>query len=99
MEQGLFPHSGHDKRQSTEDREEERRLFYVAITRARKKLSLSYAHARSIFGQVNWQSPSEFMSDIPSSIIETITDWKQDQGDEYSDDDTTEEVGTVYLDW
>jgi DNA helicase-2/ATP-dependent DNA helicase PcrA len=98
MEQGLFPHSGHDKKQSTEDREEERRLFYVAITRARKKLTLSYAHARNIFGQINWQSPSEFLIDIPPQIIETITDWKQDQGSDY-DDDTPDEVGTVYLDW
>jgi DNA helicase-2/ATP-dependent DNA helicase PcrA len=98
MEQGLFPHSGHDKKQSTEDREEERRLFYVAITRARKKLTLSYAHARNIFGQVNWQSPSEFLSDIPSAITETITDWKQDQ-DSDTDGDADDEVGTVYLDW
>lgn len=98
MEQGLFPHSGHDQKQSTEDREEERRLFYVAITRARKKLTLSYAHARNIFGQVNWQSPSEFLTDIPPHIIETITDWKQDQGNDY-DDDTPDEVETVYLDW
>src|SRR3989344_5816435 len=49
LEEGLFPHN-RDESLSEEDSEEERRLFYVAVTRAKKKLFLSYAQTRTIFG-------------------------------------------------
>jgi DNA helicase-2/ATP-dependent DNA helicase PcrA len=68
LEDGLFPH----ERQNEEgiDREEERRLFYVAITRAKEKLFLSFANFRTIFGSRNINAPSEFISDIPADLLE-----------------------------
>lgn len=90
MEQGLFPHDGFDEKQTIEDQEEERRLFYVAITRARKRLTLSYALTRTIYGEQHFNMPSEFLSDIPTEII----DKKEPDGF-----DSAEPIKTVYLDW
>ncbi len=71
LEQDLFPHRRMGaERQSKEDSEEERRLFYVAITRAKKKLFLSYASVRTIFGQRQVNAPSEFLSDIDDAYTE-----------------------------
>lgn len=69
LEDGLFPHQRHDEAEGF-DSEEERRLFYVAITRARKKLFLSFANFRTIFGSRNINTPSEFISDIPAILLE-----------------------------
>lgn len=67
LEQDLFPHTkGNTK--TKEDDEEERRLFYVAVTRAREKLFLSYASLRTIFGMKQVNSPSEFIYDIPAHL-------------------------------
>jgi len=70
LEDGLFPHERQNEGQSGEDREEERRLFYVAITRAKEKLFLSFANFRTIFGSRNINAPSEFISDIPADLLE-----------------------------
>ncbi len=70
LEDGLFPHNRMGDSKSGEDSEEERRLFYVALTRARSKLFLSYANFRTIFGSRQINSPSEFISDIPPDIME-----------------------------
>jgi len=71
LEQDLFPHKRMGAGpQSKEDSEEERRLFYVAITRAKKKLYLSYASVRTIFGQRQVNAPSEFLSDIDDAYTE-----------------------------
>lgn len=71
LEQDLFPHKRMGQGpQSKEDSEEERRLFYVAITRAKKKLFLSYASVRTIFGQRQVNLPSEFLGDIDDSLTE-----------------------------
>lgn len=69
LEEGLFPYErmGSD---GTEDEEEERRLFYVALTRAAHKLFLSYATTRTVFGQTNVNSPSSFLMDIDDEILE-----------------------------
>jgi DNA helicase-2/ATP-dependent DNA helicase PcrA len=67
LEQDLFPHSK-DGSRVKEDKEEERRLFYVAITRAREKLFLTYASLRTIFGMKQVNSPSEFIYDIPPQL-------------------------------
>ncbi len=64
LEQDLFPHIK-DRTKKKEDTEEERRLFYVAVTRARKKLFLSYATLRTIYGMKQVNNPSEFIYDIP----------------------------------
>ncbi|MCX6735695.1 MAG: UvrD-helicase domain-containing protein [Candidatus Parcubacteria bacterium] len=71
LEDGLFPHrSFGESGVSQEHKEEERRLFYVAITRAKKRLFLSYASVRTIFGSRNMTVPSEFLSDIPEELVE-----------------------------
>lgn len=70
MEENIFPHSrslGEPK-----EIEEERRLAYVGITRARKNLYLSRASTRFAFGSPTYNSPSRFLSEIPEEIIE----WK-----------------------
>jgi DNA helicase-2/ATP-dependent DNA helicase PcrA len=67
LEQDLFPHTQNGNAKK-EDKEEERRLFYVAITRARKKLFLSYASLRTIFGMKQVNTPSEFIYDIPTHL-------------------------------
>jgi DNA helicase-2/ATP-dependent DNA helicase PcrA len=56
---------------------EERRLFYVGITRARKRLYLSLAMTRSMFGDVSVALPSRYLQEIPPELI----DWKQSPGD------------------
>ncbi len=69
LEEGLFPH----ERLGDEgvDEEEERRLFYVALTRAKKKVFLSYAHMRTIFGSQRVNAPSSFLHDIRSELLES----------------------------
>ncbi len=68
LEQGLFP-SGRDRGATGADAEEERRLMYVAITRARHKLYITYASMRTIYGMRDVRMPSEFVLDIPEEII------------------------------
>ncbi|MCH7529853.1 UvrD-helicase domain-containing protein [Patescibacteria group bacterium] len=68
LEDGLFPHKALSD--SNADNEEERRLFYVALTRARKKVFLSYASVRTIFGSREVSVPSEFITDIDENLIE-----------------------------
>jgi DNA helicase-2/ATP-dependent DNA helicase PcrA len=70
LEDGLFPHQRHNDGDNSSDQEEERRLFYVALTRARSKLFLSFANFRTIFGSRQINTPSEFISDIPADILE-----------------------------
>ena len=70
LEEGLFPHNRDDENTSEEDSEEERRLFYVAITRTKKKLFLSYAQTRTIFGSRGINIPSEFILEIPDEYLE-----------------------------
>lgn len=69
LEQDLFPHQKINT-EKREDSEEERRLFYVALTRARKKLFLTYAQLRTIFGMKQINTPSEFIYDIPEHLTE-----------------------------
>lgn len=68
LEQGLFPYERDEG--SEESDEEERRLFYVALTRAKKKLFLSYASMRTIFGARAMSEPSLFIADIPAHTLE-----------------------------
>ena len=71
LEDGLFPHQRMNRSNITaEEAEEERRLFYVALTRARKKIFLSYAQVRTVFGRQQVNMPSEFIFDIPENLVE-----------------------------
>jgi DNA helicase-2/ATP-dependent DNA helicase PcrA len=70
LEEGLFPHS-----RSAEDEaelEEERRLCYVGITRAQRKLVLTSAARRRVFGEYQSSEPSRFLEEIPPRLIEEI---------------------------
>lgn len=68
MEENLFPNSMSIN--SREELEEERRLFYVAVTRAKKKLHLTYANTRYKFGQLNNNEPSRFIDEMPEKYID-----------------------------
>ncbi|MEI8327873.1 MAG: UvrD-helicase domain-containing protein [Candidatus Taylorbacteria bacterium] len=71
MEQDLFPFKHMDDGEiSQSEEEEERRLFYVALTRARKKVYLSYTILRTIFGTQRISNPSEFIEDIAKDLID-----------------------------
>ncbi|MEP7118760.1 MAG: UvrD-helicase domain-containing protein, partial [Acidobacteriota bacterium] len=67
MEEGLFPHSR--ARDSEEELEEERRLCYVGITRARKELYLTSAMRRRVFGEYKDTEPSRFLDEIPPQLV------------------------------
>jgi DNA helicase II / ATP-dependent DNA helicase PcrA len=69
MEQGLFPSTREDEKR---DPEEDRRLFYVALTRAKKRLFLSYALERMKYGSREYTIPSEFLDDIDARLIEGV---------------------------
>ncbi len=73
LEEGLFPSERSEMRETPEEREEERRLFYVALTRARKQLHLSYAHIRTIFGSARVNIPSRFIADIAPELMLDVT--------------------------
>jgi DNA helicase II / ATP-dependent DNA helicase PcrA len=71
LEEGLFPHE-----QSANERdglEEERRLAYVAITRARQRLYLSHAQTRMLHGQTRYNIPSRFLEEIPEGLLKWLT--------------------------
>lgn len=67
LEEGLFPHEGMGDEER--DEEEERRLFYVAMTRAKSRLYLTLARVRRIYGTDYLQDPSSFLSDIDASLV------------------------------
>lgn len=70
MEEGLFPHIL--STQKPGQLEEERRLCYVGMTRAMKKLYLTHAHSRYLKGQEKKQRPSRFLQEIPSEYLESV---------------------------
>jgi DNA helicase-2/ATP-dependent DNA helicase PcrA len=67
MEDGVFPHS---RSIEAGDIEEERRLFYVGVTRARKELYLTHARTRAMYGGREWNVPSRFLSEVPSELTD-----------------------------
>ncbi len=69
-EEGLFPH--YLSQEDPNKLEEERRLCYVGLTRAMKKLYLSYAEARQLYGKNTHNRPSRFLKEIPSDLVEGI---------------------------
>jgi len=72
MEDGILPH--HNSLEDNDLIEEERRLFYVGMTRARKKLSLYGAMRRRTYDQINAHDPSRFLRELPKSSLRIGTD-------------------------
>lgn len=74
MEENLFPSNrNEDTEQADASMEEERRLAYVGMTRAKKKLHLLHARARKVWGQDQFNPPSRFLAEIPPEFIETTS--------------------------
>jgi DNA helicase-2/ATP-dependent DNA helicase PcrA len=69
LEEGVFPHSR--ALQSDTELEEERRLCYVGMTRAREELHLVHAHRRSLYGQPSFNRRSRFLDDLPPELLDT----------------------------
>ena len=71
LEEGLFPHSRSSE--SEEELEEERRLCYVGMTRARQRLVLTGAARRRIFGEYQTSTASRFVDELPPELVERVT--------------------------
>jgi DNA helicase-2/ATP-dependent DNA helicase PcrA len=71
LEEGLFPHEN----SIVEDKglEEERRLMYVAVTRARQRLYLCFAQTRMLHGQTRYNLPSRFLDEVPEDLVKWLT--------------------------
>lgn len=78
MEEGLFPHE--NSANEREGLEEERRLMYVAITRARKRLYLSHSQTRMLHGQTRYNIKSRFFDELPEAALKWITPKQQGFG-------------------
>ncbi|GAW31990.1 DNA helicase PcrA [Carboxydocella sp. JDF658] len=73
MEEGIFPHSRALLSLEEAELEEERRLCYVGITRAKEKLYLTHCWSRNLFGRISTNPPSRFLSEIPAHLLERGT--------------------------
>jgi DNA helicase-2/ATP-dependent DNA helicase PcrA len=71
MEEEVFPYRGVDA-ESPAELEEERRLAYVALTRARRRLFVTHAGSRTLFGQTRYLAPSRFLSDLPDEVVDRL---------------------------
>jgi DNA helicase II / ATP-dependent DNA helicase PcrA len=72
LEEGLFPHE--QSMYESSGLEEERRLMYVAVTRARQRLYISYAQSRMLHGQVRYGIPSRFLDEIPEALMKRLNE-------------------------
>ncbi len=92
MEEGLFPHEN-----SMNDRdglEEERRLMYVAITRARKRLYLSHSQSRMLHGQTRFNMKSRFFEELPEAALKWLTPKNQNFGRSWNADSAMQSGAT-----
>ena len=78
LEDGLFP--GTRAIGDAEEMEEERRLCYVAITRAMKQLTICYARQRMLYGRTSAAMPSRFLKEIPEAVVRKTGGYRQAQG-------------------
>src|SRR5438874_11148110 len=72
LEEGVFPHLR--SLGDPDELEEERRLCYVGITRARERLFLSHTWSRTIFGSTQYNPPSRFLDEIPEELMRVVGD-------------------------
>ena len=84
LEEGLFPHE--NSASDPDGLEEERRLMYVAITRARKRLYLSFAQTRMLHGQTRYNVKSRFLDELPEAALKWITPRNQGFGSGFARD-------------
>ncbi len=77
LEEGLFPHENSE--QAPDGVEEERRLMYVAITRARRRLFLSFAQTRMLHGQTRYKIKSRFLAELPEAALKWLSPRVQQQ--------------------
>lgn len=102
MEEGIFPHSR--SMDSKPELEEERRLCYVGITRAKVDLHLSSARVRTVFGETKWSELSRFLAEIPPELVDmgpavTATPPRgASSSRSFQDDYPDESFDTVYSD-
>ena len=96
LEEGIFP--GHQSMDNPADIEEERRLFYVGITRAKQNLFLTFARKRTIFGSTSYNPPSRFLKEIPKDILDGYDEAmeKQEEPDEFEDTNYSWNYGRGY---
>jgi len=84
LEEGLFPHE--NSLSDVDGVEEERRLMYVAITRARKRLYLSFSQTRMLHGQTRYNVKSRFFDELPEAALKWMTPRNQGFGSGFSGD-------------
>jgi DNA helicase-2/ATP-dependent DNA helicase PcrA len=94
MEDGLFPHSR--VLEDLKQLEEERRLCYVGITRARARLYVSFAMSRALMGRTNRNPPSRFLLNVPENLFTPDSNlprraWNRSAGTQYLDDDYSDQ--------
>ncbi len=85
MEEGVFP--GYKSIGEPKELEEERRLCYVGITRAQDRLFLTCAKQRTIFGSTSYNSPSRFIGEIPSNMLDGFEDFQDKRNQSYESED------------
>lgn len=77
MEESLFPHIRAIKSEDDHEMQEERRICYVAITRAEEVLYITHATSRMLFGRPQSNMPSRFLKEIPESLLENHSSGKR----------------------
>jgi ATP-dependent DNA helicase UvrD/PcrA len=89
MEEGVFPHTRAIESGSEAELEEERRLCYVGITRAKDRCYLTWARRRTLFGHTNMNPPSRFLRELPTEGVELRGQIETEERDEWDELDTT----------
>ena len=97
MEEGVFPHSR--SLMDPDQMEEERRLAYVAITRAETELHITSAEQRTLFGRTNSNNPSRFIDEIPSELLNRVGEEEQDNEFNFADNQSSQQDTGSFLDW
>jgi len=83
LEEGLFPHE--NSRNEADGLEEERRLMYVAVTRARRRLYLTLAQSRMLHGQLRYNIASRFIEEIPRDLVQWLSGRERRRGREFDE--------------
>jgi len=104
MEEEMFPYRGLDA-DHEDELDEERRLAYVAITRARERLFVTHASMRTLFGRTQYLAPSRFLSDLPAEVVSregsAFSAWgsnperRAEMGSRYWDEGRAPQIGGV----